>query len=162
MESLLPELRELISPRLKGKLYERQKNWMLVRFKKKKLMQTVYTPYRTWLSYCLSANYENKEPFFFTVSNCQENDVVVWPAQNKKSQGSNCRCVFLCADQWHGLQPGAGAVQGPVWVTVEEVWGGSPLPGGLHTNRHGPDHYLQRACHQQDQRFGLTRAWYRL
>lgn len=30
MESLLPELRELISPRLKGKLYERQKNWMLI------------------------------------------------------------------------------------------------------------------------------------
>uniref|UniRef100_A0A8C4DPF3 Niban apoptosis regulator 2b n=1 Tax=Dicentrarchus labrax TaxID=13489 RepID=A0A8C4DPF3_DICLA len=30
MEGLLPELRELISPRLKGKLYERQKNWMLI------------------------------------------------------------------------------------------------------------------------------------
>ncbi|KAI3372577.1 hypothetical protein L3Q82_022698, partial [Scortum barcoo] len=29
MESLLPELRELISPRLKGKLYDRQRNWML-------------------------------------------------------------------------------------------------------------------------------------
>lgn len=31
MEGLLPELRELISPRLKGKLHERQRNWMLVR-----------------------------------------------------------------------------------------------------------------------------------
>uniref|UniRef100_A0A3Q2D586 Niban apoptosis regulator 2b n=1 Tax=Cyprinodon variegatus TaxID=28743 RepID=A0A3Q2D586_CYPVA len=30
MDSLLPELRELISPRLKGKLYERQRNWMLI------------------------------------------------------------------------------------------------------------------------------------
>uniref|UniRef100_A0A3Q2P4H7 Niban apoptosis regulator 2b n=1 Tax=Fundulus heteroclitus TaxID=8078 RepID=A0A3Q2P4H7_FUNHE len=30
MESLLPELRELISPRLKGKLHERQRNWMLI------------------------------------------------------------------------------------------------------------------------------------
>ncbi|XP_029296285.1 LOW QUALITY PROTEIN: protein Niban 2b [Cottoperca gobio] len=30
MEVLLPELRELISPRLKGKLHERQRNWMLI------------------------------------------------------------------------------------------------------------------------------------
>ncbi|KAE8291575.1 Niban-like protein 1 [Larimichthys crocea] len=30
MEGLLPELRDLISPRLKGKLYERQRNWMLI------------------------------------------------------------------------------------------------------------------------------------
>ncbi|XP_038559379.1 protein Niban 2-like [Micropterus salmoides] len=30
MEGLLPELRELISPRLKGKLHERQRNWMLI------------------------------------------------------------------------------------------------------------------------------------
>ncbi|XP_027889806.1 protein Niban 2b [Xiphophorus couchianus] len=30
MENLLPELRELISPRLKGKLHERQRNWMLI------------------------------------------------------------------------------------------------------------------------------------
>ncbi|XP_043967276.1 protein Niban 2-like [Gambusia affinis] len=30
MESLLPELRELISPRLKGKQHERQRNWMLI------------------------------------------------------------------------------------------------------------------------------------
>ncbi|XP_042343809.1 protein Niban 2b [Plectropomus leopardus] len=30
MERLLPELRELISPRLKGKLHERQRNWMLI------------------------------------------------------------------------------------------------------------------------------------
>ncbi|KAM3610762.1 uncharacterized protein V6R79_008613 [Siganus canaliculatus] len=30
MESLLHELRELISPRLKGKLHERQRNWMLI------------------------------------------------------------------------------------------------------------------------------------
>ncbi|XP_068455021.1 protein Niban 2b [Clinocottus analis] len=30
MEGLLPELRELISPRLKGKLPERQRHWMLV------------------------------------------------------------------------------------------------------------------------------------
>ncbi|KAM9858701.1 protein Niban 2b [Aulostomus maculatus] len=30
MEGLLSELRELISPRLKGKLHERQKNWMLI------------------------------------------------------------------------------------------------------------------------------------
>uniref|UniRef100_A0A3Q3WAD5 PH domain-containing protein n=1 Tax=Mola mola TaxID=94237 RepID=A0A3Q3WAD5_MOLML len=30
MESLLPVLRDLISPRLKGKLYERQRNWMLI------------------------------------------------------------------------------------------------------------------------------------
>lgn len=30
MEDLLPELRELISPRLKGKLHERQRNWMLI------------------------------------------------------------------------------------------------------------------------------------
>ncbi|XP_074525944.1 protein Niban 2b [Halichoeres trimaculatus] len=30
MESLLPELRELISPRLKGKLHERQRTWMLI------------------------------------------------------------------------------------------------------------------------------------
>ncbi|XP_054876475.1 protein Niban 2b isoform X2 [Poeciliopsis prolifica] len=30
METLLPELRELISPRLKGKLHERQRNWMLI------------------------------------------------------------------------------------------------------------------------------------
>lgn len=31
MEKLLSELRDLISPRLKGKLHERQKSWMLVR-----------------------------------------------------------------------------------------------------------------------------------
>ncbi|KAM4616943.1 protein Niban 2b isoform 2-T2 [Polymixia lowei] len=30
MEGLLPELRELISPRLKGKMQERQRNWMLI------------------------------------------------------------------------------------------------------------------------------------
>ncbi|XP_032363449.1 protein Niban 2b [Etheostoma spectabile] len=30
MEDALPELRELISPRLKGKLHERQRNWMLI------------------------------------------------------------------------------------------------------------------------------------
>ncbi|KAL3976404.1 hypothetical protein ACER0C_022290 [Sarotherodon galilaeus] len=30
MECLLPELRELISPRLKGKLHERQRNWILI------------------------------------------------------------------------------------------------------------------------------------
>ncbi|CAN9512745.1 unnamed protein product [Ophioblennius macclurei] len=30
MESLLPELRDLISPRLKGKLRDRQRNWMLI------------------------------------------------------------------------------------------------------------------------------------
>ncbi|XP_072520943.1 protein Niban 2b [Salminus brasiliensis] len=30
MEKLLPELRDLISPRLKGKLQERQKNWILI------------------------------------------------------------------------------------------------------------------------------------
>uniref|UniRef100_A0A3Q1I4H6 Niban apoptosis regulator 2b n=1 Tax=Acanthochromis polyacanthus TaxID=80966 RepID=A0A3Q1I4H6_9TELE len=30
MEDLLPELKELISPRLKGKLPERQRNWMLI------------------------------------------------------------------------------------------------------------------------------------
>ncbi|KAF4074291.1 hypothetical protein AMELA_G00237830 [Ameiurus melas] len=30
MEKLLPELRDLISPRLKGKLQERQKNWTLI------------------------------------------------------------------------------------------------------------------------------------
>ncbi|KAM4578217.1 protein Niban 2b [Fundulus diaphanus] len=30
MENLLPELREVISPRLKGKLHERQRNWMLI------------------------------------------------------------------------------------------------------------------------------------
>ncbi|XP_069380477.1 protein Niban 2b isoform X2 [Paralichthys olivaceus] len=30
MENLLPELRDLISPRLKGKLHERQRNWMLI------------------------------------------------------------------------------------------------------------------------------------
>ncbi|XP_034727778.1 protein Niban 2b [Etheostoma cragini] len=30
MENALPELRELISPRLKGKLHERQRNWMLI------------------------------------------------------------------------------------------------------------------------------------
>ncbi|TSV94891.1 Niban-like protein 1 [Bagarius yarrelli] len=30
MEKLLPELRDQISPRLKGKLQERQKNWMLI------------------------------------------------------------------------------------------------------------------------------------
>ncbi|XP_053181595.1 protein Niban 2-like [Scomber japonicus] len=30
MEGLLPDLRELISPRLKGKLHERQRNWMLI------------------------------------------------------------------------------------------------------------------------------------
>ncbi|XP_068166451.1 protein Niban 2b isoform X2 [Antennarius striatus] len=30
MESLLPKLRDLISPRLKGKLHERQRNWMLI------------------------------------------------------------------------------------------------------------------------------------
>uniref|UniRef100_A0A665WK19 Niban-like protein 1 n=1 Tax=Echeneis naucrates TaxID=173247 RepID=A0A665WK19_ECHNA len=30
MEGLLPELRDLISPRLKGKLHERQRNWMLI------------------------------------------------------------------------------------------------------------------------------------
>ncbi|XP_044051565.1 protein Niban 2b isoform X2 [Siniperca chuatsi] len=30
MEGLLPELRELISPRFKGKLHERQRNWMLI------------------------------------------------------------------------------------------------------------------------------------
>ena len=31
MEILLPEIRDLISPRLKGKMHERQRNWMLVR-----------------------------------------------------------------------------------------------------------------------------------
>ncbi|XP_071208484.1 protein Niban 2-like [Salvelinus alpinus] len=30
METLLPELRDLISPRLKGKMHDRQRNWMLV------------------------------------------------------------------------------------------------------------------------------------
>ncbi|XP_036954812.1 protein Niban 2b isoform X3 [Acanthopagrus latus] len=30
MEGLLPELRDLISPRLKGKLHDRQRNWMLI------------------------------------------------------------------------------------------------------------------------------------
>ncbi|XP_076021251.1 protein Niban 2b [Genypterus blacodes] len=30
MEGLLPELRELISPRLKGKMQDRQRNWMLI------------------------------------------------------------------------------------------------------------------------------------
>lgn len=30
MESLLPELRDLISPRLKGKVHERQRNWILI------------------------------------------------------------------------------------------------------------------------------------
>uniref|UniRef100_A0A7N8XNW3 Niban apoptosis regulator 2b n=1 Tax=Mastacembelus armatus TaxID=205130 RepID=A0A7N8XNW3_9TELE len=30
MEGLLPELRELISPRLRGKLHERQRTWMLI------------------------------------------------------------------------------------------------------------------------------------
>ncbi|KAG7490708.1 hypothetical protein JOB18_040737 [Solea senegalensis] len=30
MEGLLPDLRELISPRLKGKLHDRQRNWMLI------------------------------------------------------------------------------------------------------------------------------------
>lgn len=30
MECLLPELRELISPRLKGKLHEKQRNWILI------------------------------------------------------------------------------------------------------------------------------------
>uniref|UniRef100_A0A6Q2YXF1 PH domain-containing protein n=1 Tax=Esox lucius TaxID=8010 RepID=A0A6Q2YXF1_ESOLU len=30
METLLPEIRELITPRLKGKMQERQRNWMLI------------------------------------------------------------------------------------------------------------------------------------
>nr|XP_046207248.1 protein Niban 2-like isoform X2 [Oncorhynchus gorbuscha] len=30
METLLPQLRDLISPRLKGKMHDRQRNWMLV------------------------------------------------------------------------------------------------------------------------------------
>lgn len=30
METLLPEMRDLITPKLKGKMHERQKNWMLV------------------------------------------------------------------------------------------------------------------------------------
>uniref|UniRef100_A0A8C9VTU6 Niban apoptosis regulator 2a n=1 Tax=Scleropages formosus TaxID=113540 RepID=A0A8C9VTU6_SCLFO len=30
METLVPELRNLIGPRLKGKLYQRQRNWMLI------------------------------------------------------------------------------------------------------------------------------------
>ncbi|CAL8328510.1 unnamed protein product [Arctogadus glacialis] len=30
MEILLPEIRDLISPRLKGKMHERQRNWMLI------------------------------------------------------------------------------------------------------------------------------------
>jgi len=31
METLLPEMRDLITPKLKGKMHERQRNWMLVR-----------------------------------------------------------------------------------------------------------------------------------
>uniref|UniRef100_A0A671S463 Niban-like protein 1 n=1 Tax=Sinocyclocheilus anshuiensis TaxID=1608454 RepID=A0A671S463_9TELE len=30
METLLPEMRDLITPKLKGKMYERQRNWMLI------------------------------------------------------------------------------------------------------------------------------------
>ncbi|XP_056313850.1 protein Niban 2b [Danio aesculapii] len=30
METLLPEMRDLITPKLKGKMHERQKNWMLI------------------------------------------------------------------------------------------------------------------------------------
>ncbi|XP_041644474.1 protein Niban 2b isoform X2 [Cheilinus undulatus] len=40
MEVLLPELRELISPRLKGKLHERQRNWMLISDAVYSLVQT--------------------------------------------------------------------------------------------------------------------------
>uniref|UniRef100_A0A3Q3E7P5 Niban apoptosis regulator 2b n=1 Tax=Labrus bergylta TaxID=56723 RepID=A0A3Q3E7P5_9LABR len=40
MEGLLPELRELISPRLKGKLHERQRNWMLISDAVYSLVQT--------------------------------------------------------------------------------------------------------------------------
>lgn len=32
METLHPELRDVIAPRLKGKLQQRQRNWMLVSF----------------------------------------------------------------------------------------------------------------------------------
>lgn len=40
MESLHPELRELISPRLKGKLHERQRTWMLISDAVYSLVQT--------------------------------------------------------------------------------------------------------------------------
>ncbi len=33
MDTLLPEMRDLITPKLKGKLHERQRNWMLVHHK---------------------------------------------------------------------------------------------------------------------------------
>ncbi|XP_063050906.1 protein Niban 2b [Engraulis encrasicolus] len=40
METLLPELRDLISPRLKGKLQERQRSWMLISDAVYKLVQS--------------------------------------------------------------------------------------------------------------------------
>lgn len=49
MESLLPALRTLISPHLKGKLYERQRNWMLV---KKKIEKNAAAVTQTLICHC--------------------------------------------------------------------------------------------------------------
>ncbi|XP_054466589.1 protein Niban 2b [Anoplopoma fimbria] len=56
MEGLLPELRELISPRLKGKLHERQRNWMLISDAVYSLVQgQCRAQYETLLQKCESA-----------------------------------------------------------------------------------------------------------
>lgn len=69
-------------------------------------------------------------------------------------QFSHSRRMSSHADQWHGLHASAGPVPGPVRVAVEEVRGGAAFAGSLHPNRHGPDHLVKRARHQQDQGFG--------
>ncbi|XP_071337949.1 protein Niban 2b [Trachinotus anak] len=56
MEGLLPELRELISPRLKGKLHERQRNWMLISDAVYSLVQgQCQTQYEALLQKCEAA-----------------------------------------------------------------------------------------------------------
>ncbi|KAG7240008.1 hypothetical protein INR49_028066, partial [Caranx melampygus] len=56
MDDLLPELRELISPRLKGKLHERQRNWMLISDAVYSLVQgQCQTQYEALLQKCEAA-----------------------------------------------------------------------------------------------------------
>ncbi|XP_063346540.1 protein Niban 2b isoform X1 [Pelmatolapia mariae] len=53
MEGLLPELRDLISPRLKGKLHERQRSWILISDAVYSLVQAqCQTQYETALQKC--------------------------------------------------------------------------------------------------------------
>ncbi|CAJ1068683.1 protein Niban 2b [Xyrichtys novacula] len=56
MERLLPKLKELITPRLKGKLHERQRNWMLISDAVYSLVQTqCQAQYEAVLQKCESA-----------------------------------------------------------------------------------------------------------